>query len=148
MKTAIARMLVKRFPENYVRAIGALAGLSLLGCGSALADPTIVFATNWFAEAQHGGYYEALAKGIYKKFGLNVKVDMGGPGINGEQLLAAGKYQFYMGNAIDQLVATAHHLPLVTVAASDWTQVYPSSVGFWLNGPAKSCLLPFGSPVV
>lgn len=94
-----------------------LAGFGTFACGSAFADPTIVFGTNWFAEAQHGGYYEALANGIYKKYGLNVKVDMGGPEINGEQLLAAGKYQFYMGNALDQLVATAHGLPLVTVAA-------------------------------
>ncbi|WP_348550234.1 ABC transporter substrate-binding protein [Acidithiobacillus sp.] len=99
-----------------VRAMMVVAGISASGFGVSFADPTITFGTDWFAQAQHGGYYEAIAKGIYKKYGLNVKVDMGGPGINGEQLLAAGKYQFYMGNALDQLVATAHGLPLITVA--------------------------------
>ena len=110
------KMLIGKIGTIRAASVVGLATLGIFACTSAFANPTIVFGTNWFAEAQHGGYYEALANGIYKKYGLNVKVDMGGPGINGEQLLAAGKYQFYMGNGIDQLVATAHGLPLVTVA--------------------------------
>ena len=109
-------MMVKTCGKKFFVTVTLLAGLSAFGCGSAIADPTIVFGTDWFAQAQHGGYYEAVATGIYKKFGLNVKIDMGGPGVNGEQLLAAGKYQFYMGTGVGQLIATAHHLPLVTVA--------------------------------
>lgn len=96
--------------------IGLAIASMFLSVDAAQADPSIVFGTDWFAEAQHGGYYEAVADGIYKRYGLNVKIDMGGPEINGEQLLLAGKYQFYMGTALDQLIATAHGLPLVTVA--------------------------------
>ncbi|MBE7562327.1 ABC transporter substrate-binding protein [Acidithiobacillus sp. HP-6] len=102
--------------KKTIKAISLTTGMFILCPGLAIADPNVVFGTNWFAEAQHGGYYEAVATGLYKKFGLNVKIDMGGPEINGEQLLAAGKYQFYMGNGVDQLIATAHGLPLVTVA--------------------------------
>lgn len=93
-----------------------MVAISTAGVSEAASMPTIIFGTNWYPEAQHGGYFQAVALGIYKKIGLNVKIAIGGANINGEQLLAAGKYQFYMGNALDQLVATAHHLPLVTVA--------------------------------
>ncbi|MBU2749652.1 ABC transporter substrate-binding protein [Acidithiobacillus thiooxidans] len=77
----------------------------------------IVFSTNWYAEAEAGGYYQAVATGIYKKFGLNVKVVQGNADINGQQLLVAGKYQFYMGSAVNNIVAISHGLPIVTVAA-------------------------------
>lgn len=97
----------------------ASVAISLLGHSAPVVAgnlPKVAFGTDWFAQAQHGGYYQAIAIGIYKKYGLDVKVDMGGPGINGQQLLVAGRYQFFMGNALDNLVATAHGLPLVTVA--------------------------------
>lgn len=109
-------IILRKYLKKISKTVALSTSLSVVCSGLAIADSTIVFGTNWFAEAQHGGYYEAVATGLYKKFGLNVKIDMGGPEINGEQLLAAGKYQFYMGNGVDQLIATAHGLPLVTVA--------------------------------
>ena len=101
--------------KKTIKAISLTTSMSILCPGLAIADPNVVFGTNWFAEAQHGGYYEAVATGLYKKFGLNVKIDMGGPEINGEQLLAAGKYQFYMGNGVDQLIASPGHKILMLV---------------------------------
>lgn len=102
--------------QKTVLAVMSLLILAYVSQAEAKKLPEVVFGTDWFAQAYHGGYYQAVATGIYKKFGLDVKIDMGRPGINGQQLLAAGKYQFYMGSAIDNLVATAHGLPLVTVA--------------------------------
>src|ERR1700735_1014700 len=48
------------------------------------------FLTNWFAEAEHGGFYQAKATGLYEKAGLDVDIQMGGPQVNGMQLLAGG----------------------------------------------------------
>ena len=56
----------------------------------AQANEKIVFATNWYAQAEHGGFYQAIAEGIYAQHGLDVEIRMGGPQVNGMQLLAAG----------------------------------------------------------
>lgn len=111
-----AMQAMKKNWEKIYKTVALATGISIFCSELASANPNIVFGTNWISEAQQGGYYEAVATGLYKKFGLNVKIDTGGPEINGEQLLAAGTYQFYMGNGVDQLIATAHGLPLVTVA--------------------------------
>ena len=59
--------------------------------GLAHADDKITFLTSWYAQAEHGGFYQALATGLYKKAGLDVTLKMGGPQINGMQLLTAGQ---------------------------------------------------------
>jgi len=64
----------------------------------AAADEKIVFATDWKAEAEHGGFYQALATGIYKKHGLDVTIHEGGPGIDNQQLIAAGAVDMAMGS--------------------------------------------------
>ena len=58
----------------------------------------IVFATDWKAQAEHGGFYQAVATGLYDKYGLDVEIRMGGPGIDNQQLLAAGAIDFAMGS--------------------------------------------------
>lgn len=62
------------------------------------ADTKITFVTDWKAEAEHGGFYEALALGLYKKAGLDVTIRQGGPGIDNMQLLAAGAVDFAIGS--------------------------------------------------
>ncbi len=57
----------------------------------------IVFATDWKAQAEHGGFYQAVATGLYKKYGLDVEIRMGGPGLDNQQLMAAGAVDFAMG---------------------------------------------------
>ena len=63
----------------------------------AQAQEKITYMTNWYAQAEHGGYYQALVSGLYKKEGLDATIRMGGPQVNGMQLLAAGQIDCYMG---------------------------------------------------
>ncbi|GAB4215333.1 MAG: ABC transporter substrate-binding protein [Synechococcales cyanobacterium] len=78
----------------------------------------VTYGTNWFAQAEHGGFYQGVATGIYKEYGLDVTVKMGGPQVNGSQLLIGNAIDFFMGSGLSQVSAVAEGLPLVTVAAS------------------------------
>jgi NitT/TauT family transport system substrate-binding protein len=84
----------------------------------ALAADKIIFLTSWFAQAEHGGFYQAKATGLYDKAGLDVTIKMGGPQVNGTQLLLAGEADFIMGYDIQVLKGREQNLPLVTVASS------------------------------
>ncbi|MBL0420888.1 ABC transporter substrate-binding protein [Ramlibacter sp. AW1] len=84
---------------------------------AAQAQDKVTFLTSWYAQAEHGGYYQAVANGIYKKHGLDVTVKMGGPQVNGVQLLAAGQADFLMGKDFQTLNGIQSGIPLVTVAA-------------------------------
>jgi NitT/TauT family transport system substrate-binding protein len=108
-------------PASLLRAgarLVALVGLALTAASGAAAADKIVFMTNWYAEAEHGGFYQAVAEGIYKKYGLDVTIRMGGPQVNVYQLLLAGKADLVMGYDIATLEAVEKNLPLVTVAAT------------------------------
>ena len=84
----------------------------------ALAAEKFVYLTNWFAEAEHGGFYQAIATGLYAKAGLDVTVKMGGPQVNVLQLMAAGQADCVMGLSDLQMIqAREAGLPVVTVAA-------------------------------
>jgi NitT/TauT family transport system substrate-binding protein len=78
----------------------------------------VTFLTSWFAQAEHGGFYQAKATGLYDKAGLDVTIKMGGPQVNGSQLLLAGDTDFMMGYDIQVLKGREQNLPLVTVASS------------------------------
>ena len=94
------------------------AACALAAAAPALAEEKFVYMTNWFAEAEHGGFYQAIATGIYKKAGLDVTVKMGGPQVNILQLMAAGQADCVMGSSDLQMVQTrASGVPVVTVAA-------------------------------
>jgi NitT/TauT family transport system substrate-binding protein len=77
----------------------------------------VTFLTSWYAQAEHGGYYQAVATGIYKKYGLDVTLKMGGPQVNAVQLLAAGQADFMMGKDFQVLNGIQSGVPMVTVAA-------------------------------
>ena len=77
----------------------AFAALFLVSSTFAQAAPThITFVTDWKAQAEHGGFYEAQAMGLYAKAGLDVKILEGGPSVNVPQLLAGGAADFGMGS--------------------------------------------------
>jgi NitT/TauT family transport system substrate-binding protein len=77
------------------------------------------FGTNWVAEAEHGGFYQALADGTYKRYGLDVTIVPGGPNVNNRILLAVGKIDFFMSaNSLQSFDAVEHNIPTVVVAAS------------------------------
>lgn len=75
------------------------------------------FGTDWLAEADHGGFYQAVADGTYAKYGLDVEIKQGGPGAQNRALLLAGKLDFYLGTQQEQLVGIEQSIPLVDVAA-------------------------------
>ena len=80
------------------------------------AEP-FVYMTNWFAEAEHGGFYQAIATGLYKKAGLDVTLKMGGPQVNIVQLMAAGRADCVMGASdLQMLQLRESGVPVVTVA--------------------------------
>jgi NitT/TauT family transport system substrate-binding protein len=84
--------------------------------GAALDKVTL--ATNWKAEAEHGGFYQAIATGIYRRHGLDVTLRMGGPQVNNPQLLAAGVVDFNVGaSSFAALNYVKAKIPMVTVAA-------------------------------
>jgi len=94
-----------------------LAGLLFLS-SPALALDKVTFGTNWLAEAEHGGYYQAIADGTYAKYGLDVTILPGGPQANNGLLLATGKIEFYMGgNLLLPFEAVEQHVPTIVVAA-------------------------------
>jgi NitT/TauT family transport system substrate-binding protein len=82
-------------------------------------QPTAVrFATDWRAQAEQGGFYEALANGEYKKHGLDVKLVQGGPGVNVPQLLASGAVELGMGsNSFIVMNLAQQKIPVKAVAA-------------------------------
>jgi NitT/TauT family transport system substrate-binding protein len=77
----------------------------------------ITFGTNWYAQAEHGGFYQAVAKGIYKDHGLEVTIKMGGPQVNGTQLLMGGAIDFFMGYGAEAIRAVEEGIPKITVAS-------------------------------
>jgi NitT/TauT family transport system substrate-binding protein len=77
------------------------------------------FGTNWVAEAEHGGFYQALADGTYKKYGLDVTIVPGGPNVNNRILLPVGKIDFFMSaNSLQSFDAVAQNIPTIAVAAA------------------------------
>lgn len=102
-----------------------LAALALAACSPAKqqapAPPgrtAIKFATDWRAEAEHGGFYQALATGEYAKRGLDVTIVQGGPGVNVPQLLASGAVQLGMGsNSFIVMNLAQEKVPVKAVAA-------------------------------
>src|SRR5215216_7414127 len=78
----------------------------------------VSFGTNWVAEAEHGGFFQAVADGTYTKYGLDVTIVPGGPNTNNRILLTAGKIDFFMtANTLQSFDAVINNVPVVAVAA-------------------------------
>jgi NitT/TauT family transport system substrate-binding protein len=77
----------------------------------------VTYGTNWLAQAEHGGFYQAVADGTYAKHGLDVKIVQGGPNAANSALLIAGKIDFYMGGPQEELSAVEQGIPILDVAA-------------------------------
>src|SRR5277367_6528503 len=92
------------------------AGLGVAAASAQAADK-VRFGTNWLAEAEHGGYYQAVADGTYAKYGLDVEIVQGGPQAANGILLASGKLDFYMGSSlIEAFDALKQNVAWVVVA--------------------------------
>jgi len=84
----------------------------------ARAATKLTFLTSWFAQAEHGGIYQAKATGLYEKAGLDVTIRMGGPQVNAMQLLTAGEVDVMMGYDIQTLSAVEKGVPVVTIGTT------------------------------
>ncbi len=101
-----------------IRQAFATGLLALAAMGSAQAQEQFIYMTNWYAQAEHGGFYQAVATGIYKKLGLDVTVKMGGPQVNIMQIMAAGQAECVMGSSDLQMMQIRESgVPVVTVSA-------------------------------
>ncbi|MGI8931272.1 MAG: ABC transporter substrate-binding protein [Sphingomicrobium sp.] len=95
-----------------------LVAATLLAAGTTHAVDKVTFATNWKAQAEHGGFYQAVADGTYAKHGLDVTIRAGGPQSNERALLAAGRVDFVMGGNMNQAFsAVKEGIPTRAVAA-------------------------------
>jgi NitT/TauT family transport system substrate-binding protein len=93
----------------------------VVSAGFAMAESHVMevnFGTNWVAQAEHGGYYQAVADGTYEACGLKVTIVPGGPQVNNRALMLAGKIDFSMGgNLLQAFSAVKEGIPLKVVAA-------------------------------
>lgn len=108
-----------RLAVNRRAALGLAAGPLLLpapGRAQSRLD-RVSFLTDWRAQAEHGGFYQAQAAGLYRAAGLEVELRTGGPQVNPAQLLIAGRVDMSMGSALESFNFVREGLPFLTVAA-------------------------------
>jgi len=108
---------MSRIPSTVFTCTLAVTG-TLFGIGAANAADKVTFLTSWFAQAEHGGFYQAKAAGLYEKDGLDVTIKMGGPQVNAMQLLLGGEADVIMGYDFQVLSGISKGLPIVTVGTS------------------------------
>ncbi len=102
---------------THSRKLAALiAGLGL--AATAGAQEKFSYTTNWYAQAEHGGFYQAVATGLYRREGLDVTIRMGGPQVNIMQLMAAGQTDCVMGYDMQTFKGWEQGINAVTVAAA------------------------------
>ena len=118
-----ARLEQSRTPGASNAARRGLAGLIaavglLVAAAPANALDKVTFGANWLADAEAGGFYQAVVDGTYQKYGLDVTIMQGGPHSNGGLYLLMGKIEFFMGgDMVGDFMAADQDLPMVVVAA-------------------------------
>jgi NitT/TauT family transport system substrate-binding protein len=132
---------------KHLRRIGCALLLATLvvGCGRNEPDGTartkpirrkVVLQTDWFPQAEHGGFYQALAKGFYAQAGIDLEILSGGPGAGIKLKVVRGDADFGLLKSDDIIVAASRGLPLVMVAAT--LQHDPQAVMVHADSPIKS----------
>src|SRR4051794_2741061 len=103
-------------PRTVSVALLVLAAAFVPAWGQAL--DKVSFGTNWVAQAEHGGFFQAVADGTYKKYGLDVTIIPGGPNVNNRILMISAKIDFFMSaNSLQTFDAVANNIPTVAVAS-------------------------------
>ena len=120
------------------RLLSAAATLAFAGCGEKTAAPPapggppaltkVILQTDWYAQPEHGGFYQAVAKGYYREAGLDVTIDQGGPNTMGGPRLLKGDIQFCIARSDDVIVTVARGLPVVMVGG--YMQRDPQAIMF------------------
>jgi NitT/TauT family transport system substrate-binding protein len=100
---------------------GAAAGSVLVKLpgrsASAQTLDRVSYQTNWRAQAEHGGFYQAVAAGIYKKYGIDCDVRMGGPQVNNSQLLLGGRVDMIMSSGLEALNYAKEDIPFFCIGS-------------------------------
>ena len=123
LRNTVRRLALRRTTRFIAGAcfIVACAVASNILAGNAALGQTrdkLSFATNWVAEAEHGGFYQALADGTYRRYGLDVTIVPGGPQVNNRILLPVGKIDFYLSaNTLQSFDAVEQNIPTIAVAS-------------------------------
>ena len=99
--------------------LAGMAGAPFVGLRAARAQTLDKFSyqTNWRAQAEHGGFYQALATGLYKEAGLDVEVRQGGPQLDVNALLLAGRADVVESDAFRTFNFARDNIPALTIAA-------------------------------
>jgi len=79
------------------------------------APAQVRFKTDWFPQAEHGGFYQAIARGFYRQAGIDVEIVPGGPGVPVSQIVLSGQVDIAMGRSDDMIAWVSKGLPLVVV---------------------------------
>jgi NitT/TauT family transport system substrate-binding protein len=104
-------------PTRLLAVIALANAAGMLSAGAQALDK-VSFGTNWVAEAEHGGFYQAVADGTYRRYGLDVTIVPGGPQVNNRILVPVGKMDFVMiAGTLQSFDAVTQSVPTVTVAA-------------------------------
>ena len=105
---------------NVLRTLTVLGALAIASSVPAAAQTLdkVSFGTNWVAQAEHGGFFQAVADGTYKKYGLDVTIVPGGPNVNNRILMISAKIDFFMSaNSLQTFDAVANNIPTVAIAS-------------------------------
>ena len=108
------------FRLNRRSALGLVAAPLLWPLARAARAQTLeklVFQTDWRAQAEHGGYYQALAAGLYRKAGIDCEIRQGGPSLNISQLLLMGRVDMTMSNSFEAFTYVREDAPFFTIAS-------------------------------
>ena len=138
------------FPARRSAMLLVFLCFALAGCGKKSSTPAggsapapgadapmkIRFATDWYPQAEHGGFYQALIKGYFKEAGLDVDIIPGGSNTTTTRLAATGDVQFGMATADDLITAAAQGLPLIAVGAT--MQHDPQAIMVRADSPVKT----------
>src|ERR1700712_822395 len=100
-----------------------VAAAPFINMRSARAASKITFLMNWFPEAEHGGFFQAKANGLYEKAGLDVELKSGGPQLNATQLMLGGEADIILSYDLSVLNGVERGLPLKAIAASYQTDI-------------------------
>lgn len=110
-----------KYRINRRAALGLVGGSVLVpvigGRVSAQTLDKVSYQTNWRAQAEHGGFYYAVANGIYKKYGIDADIRMGGPQQNPSQLLLGGRVDMIMSNSFEAIRYVEQSLPFKCIAS-------------------------------
>jgi NitT/TauT family transport system substrate-binding protein len=130
-------------PRRRLALVCAALAAALAGCsrpspavGTAPAPPKVRFKTDWYPQAEHGGFYQAVARGFYREAGIDVEIVPGGPGVLVSDIVLSGQVDLAMGRSDDMIAWVSKGLPFVIVGV--YMERDPQAILVHEEGPVKA----------